>query len=93
MRTLKIVTIVMAVMIVAAVIFLGMTIMRRMSEPPGGMASAANVVLDEPTGSRIVAFTSSPDRLVIQLQGGGPDRILFVDPRSGKPLGRVVLAQ
>jgi hypothetical protein len=56
------------------------------------MVSAA-VVLDEPAGTRIVGFASLPDRLVIQLQGGGPDRILFVDPRSGQALGRLVLAR
>jgi hypothetical protein len=92
MRTLKIVTIAMAIMIVAGVVVLGVTIMRRLSGPPGGMVSAA-VVLDEPAGTRIVGFASLPDRLVIQLQGGGPDRILFVDPRSGQALGRLVLAR
>jgi hypothetical protein len=92
MRTLKIVTIAMAVMIVAGVVILGVTIMRRLNGPPGGMAFVANIVLDEPAGTRLVTFTSLPDRLAVQLQGGGPDRILFIDPRSGQSIGRVALA-
>ena len=92
MRTLKVVTIAMAVMIVAGIVVVGVTIMRRLNGPPGGATFAASVVLDEPAGTRIASVAGLPDRVIIQLQGGGPDRIVFVDPRSGQPMGRVVLA-
>ena len=92
MRALKILTIVMAVMIVAAVVVLGVTIMRRMNGPAAGPGFAAQAVLDEPTGTRIVGIAGLQDRLAVQLQGGGADRVLFLDPRTGQVLGRATLA-
>lgn len=91
MRALKILTIVMAVMIVVAVVILGVTILRRMNAP-AGPAFAAQAVLDEPAGTRIVGIAGLQDRLAVQLQGGGADRVLFLDPRTGQVLGRAALA-
>ena len=92
MRALKITTIAMAVMIVAGIGVLGVTILRRLNSPAGGPAFAANTVLNEPDGTHIVAIAGLAERLAVQLQGGGPDRVLFIDPRSGQLLGRAVLA-
>ena len=61
-----------------------------MSGTGGAIASA---VLDEPTGTRIAGVSALPDRLAVQLQGGGPDRVVVVDMRSGRVLGRVGLAR
>ena len=92
MRALKILTIVMAVMIVAAVVVLGVTIMRRMNGPAAGPGFATQAVLDEPTGTRIVGIAGLQDRLAVHLQGGGADLVLFLDPRTGQVLGRATLA-
>ena len=93
MRALKIMTIVMAVMIVAGVVVLGVTILHRLNTVPGGPAFAANAMLDEPAGSHIVAIAGLQDHLAVQLQGGGPDRVLLIDPHTGQLLGRVALAR
>ncbi len=88
MRALKILTIGMAVLIVAATITLGFLITRRLG---GVAAQPVSAVLDEPAGTRIAGIAALPDRLAVQLQGGGPDRVIFLDPRSLAPLGRVAL--
>ena len=92
MRALKILTTVMGVMIVIAVVFLGVTILRRMNGPAAVPAFAAQAVLNEPDGTRIVGIAGMQDRLAVQLQGGGADRVLFLDPRTGQVLGRAALA-
>lgn len=56
-------------------------------------ALAAAVVLDEPAGTRIAVATGADDRLVLQLAGGGPDRVVVLDLRSGNVLARVGLAR
>ena len=92
MRALKILTTVMGVMIVVAVVILGVTILRRMNGPAAGPALATQAVLNEPDGTRIVGIAGMQDRLAVQLQGGGADRVLFLDPRTGQVLGRAALA-
>jgi len=32
------------------------------------------------------------DRLAVQVQGGGADRVLLIDPRTGAVAGRISLA-
>ena len=93
MRALKILTVVMAVMIVAAVAVLGVTILRRMNGPAAGPGLLAQAVLDEPAGTRIAGIAGQQDRLAVQLQGGGADRVLFLDPHTGHVLGRAALAR
>jgi hypothetical protein len=91
MRGLKILTIGMAVLIVAGVVVLGVTIARRLGTPLPGMA--ATVLLDEPPGTRIAGIAAVQDRLAVQLQGGGPDRVLLLDAKSGAVQGRIGLAR
>ena len=43
------------------------------------------------SGTRIAAIAAAGDRLAVQLQGGGPDRVLLVDPRNGRVAGRIGL--
>ena len=46
--------------------------------------------LDEPDGTRITGMTAAADRLAVALQGGGgPDRIVLIDPRDGRVTGRL----
>jgi hypothetical protein len=56
---------------------------------PHAMATAT---LDEPAGTRIVGVAGIGDRLALVLQGGGPDRVVLVDPANGRRLGALALA-
>jgi hypothetical protein len=92
MRFLKVLVIVLGVVIVVATTVLIVLIARRIG---GGSAAGPPVVttvlLEEPAGTRIAAIAAVGDRLAVQLQGGGADRILLLDPRSAAVVGRVGL--
>ena len=88
MLALKALVVGMGVLIVAGVAVIGVTLVSRMS--PGG-APIASVLLDEPVGTHIVASALAADRLALQLGGGGPDRVVLVDTKAGRVLGRVQL--
>ena len=102
MRALKVLVVVMAVMIVAGVIVLGVTIYRRVTNPhpTATVASAMTAdvpiklpaTLDEPQGTSIVQATASGDRIVLLLHGGGPDRVLVLDAHDGSVTARTSLA-
>jgi len=89
MRALQAAVIVMGVLIVAGVAVLGVTIVRRLSVPAAGQAA----VLDEPAGTRMAGVSGAGDRVALLLQGGGPDRVVLLDPRSGRVVGRVALGR
>jgi len=80
----------MGILIVAGVAMIAVVVTGRMSGRPGAIASA---VLDEPAGTRIAGASLSPDRLAVRLQGGGPDRVVVVDTKTGRVLGRVALTR
>ena len=90
MRFLKVVTVAMAVLIVVGTTVLLVVIAKRLG---GGSAAPVPVaaVLDEPAGTRIAGIAAVGDRLAVQLQGGGADRVLLLDARSGAVVGRVTL--
>ncbi len=88
MDMLKVAVVVMGVMIVGGVVTLAYLIVSRAYVAP---AVAGDVLLDEPDGTRIAGTSLAGDRLALLLQGGGPDRVVLVDPRSGKVSGRVAL--
>ncbi len=90
MRWLMMAVVVMGVLIVAGVVTIGMVLFQRMSPGAGAIAST---LLDEPAGTRIAGAALGPDRLAVQLQGGGPDRVVLVDTKAGRVLGRVSLAR
>ncbi len=90
MRWLKVAVVVMGVLIVAGVGTIVMVAVQRMSPRGGEIASA---VLDEPAGTRITGTALGPDRMAVQLQGGGPDRVVVVDTKAGRVLGRLELAR
>jgi hypothetical protein len=89
MRGLQAAVIFMGVLIVAGVAVVGTTIVRRVVVPA---QNAGPVVLDEPAGTHMVSVTATGDRLAVLLQGGGPDRVLLVDVRTGVVASRVGLA-
>ena len=51
------------------------------------------MVLDEPAGTRIGGIAAVSNGLAVLLQGAGPDRIVLVDPRTGKEAGTIALAR
>lgn len=88
MRLLRVLVVVMGVMIVAGVAALGVLLTRRIGAVP---APATAALLDEPDGTRIASISSAADSIALQLQGGGPDRVVVIDPRSGRIIGRIGL--
>ena len=66
---------------------------RRVAAPAVPLPSTIAAVLDEPTGTRIAGIAAVQDRLAVQLQGGGVDRVVLVDPRTGAMAGRISLAR
>jgi len=91
MRALIALTVAMGVLILVGSTVLVVALVKRSSSPeaPPG---AFSVTLDEPTGTRITGVAGTADRLAITLQGGGPDRVVLTDPRSGAVLGRIGLS-
>jgi hypothetical protein len=92
MRALKAAVIAMAVLIVAGVAVIGVTIANRVGGG-GAPAQAAQALLDEPAGTRIAGVSVAADRLAVQLQGGGPDRVVVLEARGGRVLLRAALAR
>ena len=93
----------MGILIVAGVTALVFVMVERMSAAPLPIASApiasvpsgaviTSALLDEPAGTHIVGSSIGGDRLAVQLGGGGPDRIVIVDTRAGRVIGRVSLS-
>lgn len=103
MRALKVLTIVMGVLIVVGTGVLIAVIAHRVTSPapsgaaPNGTPSVGGtplaLLLDEPAGTHIAGIAAVGDRLAVQLQGGGADRVVLVDPRFGVVTGRIALAR
>lgn len=106
MRGLMTAVIGMGVLIVAGVTVLVVVMVQRMSSPPAPNASAVvasapsppvtdatAALIDEPAGTRISAVSLAGDRLAVQLAGGGPDRVVIMDTRTGRVIARAALAR
>jgi hypothetical protein len=91
LRALKILTVVMGVMIIGGTVTLAVLIVHRLAGPAPGRA-AERVLQGEPAGTRIAGIAATQDRLAVRLTGGGPDRILLLDPHSLATLGRIALS-
>jgi hypothetical protein len=91
MRFLKVLTIVMGVFIIVGTTALLVVVARRLSGGVSAPPASLAVQLDEAPGTHIVGMTNVADRLAVQLQGGGPDRILLLDAHSGAVAGRISL--
>lgn len=92
MRAVKIATVVMGVLILLGTAGLVVAMVMRRPSPAVVPASLA-LVLDEPPESRIVGIAAIQDRLAVALQGGGADRVILMDPRTGAVSGRISLRQ
>jgi hypothetical protein len=95
MRALKIAVIVMGLLIVAGTVALVVGVVRRSSAPVASMPLPASVtaLLDEPAGTRIAGIVAVRDRLAVQLQGGGVDRVVLIDTATGTVAGRISLSR
>jgi hypothetical protein len=96
MRALKIATIVMGVLIVVGTTALIVVIARRATGPAmiaTSLPVSVAVTLDEPAGTHIAGIVAVRDRLAVQLQGGGLDRVLLIDPVTGAVAGRISLTR
>jgi len=95
MRLLKIAVVAMGVLIVAGTGALIVLVALRSGPPSIATArfpAVITAVLEEPEGSRIAGIAALQDRLAVQLQGGGTDRVVLIDPKSGAVAGRISLA-
>ncbi|MGH7072357.1 MAG: DUF6476 family protein [Acetobacteraceae bacterium] len=104
MRLLKIAVIAMGVLIIGGTTALVVLIAHRLSAPRqvashsptpvGAPAPLPSSDLDEPAGSRIVGISRVANGLALAITGGGePDRLLVIDPSSGRVLLRIRLAR
>jgi hypothetical protein len=101
MRALKIAVVVMGVLIVVGTVGLVVGIARRSSAPPvasaepaaAAMPASVAAELDEPAGTHIAGIAAVRDRLAVQLQGGGADRVVLIDPATGAVAGHISLAR
>ena len=91
MAALKAAVIGMAVLIVAGVTVIVVTLIHRMTAPQA--TAMVGTTLDEPAGTRIAGASAASDRLAVTLQGGGPDRVLVVDLHTGRIVARTSLAR
>jgi hypothetical protein len=80
----------MSALIVVGLVVIAVTVVRRLSAPAPGIV---DVLLPEPAGTKIVSVTPLPDRVAVLLQGGGPDRIRLLNPRTLQSEGEVRLRQ
>lgn len=91
MRALKAFLVVMAILIVAGFVFVGVIIVRRISHPQTPPAVAERS-LGLPAGSRIAEMLAVGDRLVLRVAlPGGSERIIAIDPHTGTVSARIAL--
>ena len=105
MRALKALVIVMATLILAGVIIIVVTIVKRSQQmaergamgPPTLAQPAAPRSFDEnrvalPEGSRIVETTAEGERLVLRLRlDDGSEQLVFIDMGTGATIGTLVI--
>jgi hypothetical protein len=96
-KPLLIAVIAMGVLIVVAttvvVVKLVKDVVAGPAAPASDSVSLTTTMLHQPLGSHIVTIAAVDGRLSVLVNGGGPDRILFIDPGTGKVAGQLMLGQ
>jgi hypothetical protein len=92
MSGLKALVIGLGVIIIVMVVTIIVTLATRLSTAHNAADAVTRAVLNEPPGTHMVSIASAGDRLAVLLQGGGPDRLLFL-ASDGHITGRVALRQ
>jgi hypothetical protein len=91
MGGLRALVVFLGLVIVGMVATIVVTLVHRHASPAGFTPAASTALtLDEPAGTRIAAISTVGDRLAVLLQGGGPDRVVWVD-QSGHVAFRLQL--
>ena len=88
MRALTGLVIFMGLLIVGGVAVIVVTLIHRAGAPS---LAVADILLTEPEGTHIATIAPAGDRLGVLLQGGGPDRVVFVDAAHGRVVGHLAL--
>ncbi|PZP46182.1 MAG: hypothetical protein DI601_07200 [Azospirillum brasilense] len=88
MRALKVLVIVMGVLIVAGTVGLIAVIVQRMSAATP-TAQRIEGGLGQPAGTRIRGLAGAGDRVAVWVEGPQGERVLLLDPRSGRVLGEL----
>jgi hypothetical protein len=91
-RPLLIAVIAMGVLILLVTTVVIVKLVKDVVTAPASL-TLTTTMLRQPQGSHIVTITTVGDRLGVLLQGGGPDRILLVDPDTGRVAGQMMLGQ
>lgn len=93
LRVLIGVTVALGVLILLGTTVVIVTIARRMAAPHAGPQAAIALHLDAPAGARIGAIAGAGDRLAIELEGAGADRVVLIDPNTGAITGQITLGR
>ena len=95
MRGLKWAVGIMGVLIVAGTVTLLTLLAMRATGGSVGTPAMAQVLLEEPIGTRLTSasLSAAGDRLLVRLEGGGPDRVAVVDLRTGRTVSRIALTR
>lgn len=95
MKALKALVLGMGVLLVAGLGLLVYGVSTRMGNPPvtasrptGGFGE---VEIALPAGARVEQMAIAGERVVLRLSGGGPERVLVLDPASGRVSGSFAL--
>lgn len=91
MRALKVAVLVMAILIVLGTTTLVVLIVKRLTALPPPPLPATTAMLHEPAGSRIVGLAGVGGLIAVALSGGGPDRVVLIDPHTGQMAGNLTL--
>jgi hypothetical protein len=79
-------------MIVAGTVTLGVVLVQRLNGPGGlGGGGGAELVLDQPPGSRIVGMAAAEGGLAVLVQRPDGDRVLLLDTRRRRVSGEIRL--
>lgn len=97
MKAIKALVAVMTLLLVAGLGILGWGLSNQAARLGGGkgasLASDAfgTTAVPLPAGARVEQVLAAGDRVVLRVTGGGPDRLLVLDPASGAVFGSFVI--
>jgi hypothetical protein len=91
-KPLLIAVIAMGVLILVATTVVVVKLVKDVVARPASV-TLTTTMLRQPPGSHIVTIAAVDGRLGVLVNGGGPDRILFVDPATGKVAGQLMVGQ
>lgn len=89
MRALKFLVVAMGVLIVAGTVTLVVLLVQRAGGNRGGVSLPA-MSLNLPAGSRILGLAGAGDHFAVHVQRPDGERILLLEPRSGRVVGEVL---